>query len=262
MLNSRLISACFHALLIALGFLTFTAARKVEKQSHVEQLIFSADLPVPTVRPIHSMVSGPRLSRPALLSIGVRVATPVEEQQPRLVALSNSATVELPSAPVAQVVEAPQVTVGAFGSPAAGNASSHQGGTVSQAGFGANGDAVRTLHGGARVVAAGFNTTQAPLTVPVATHESIQPPVVSYEASPIYSEAARTEHITGTVVLRVRFTAEGSVKVLQVVQGLGYGLDESAIRTAESIRFTPAVQGGHAVAFDTLARITFQLGVE
>jgi TonB family protein len=253
----RLVSVSAHLLIAALILLLGTVAHTVVQQQHAETLVFPMDLPVPLVHPIQTL-RAPSVTR---LSIGVVKLSPgSHDVAPQVVKLEASSIVELPQITQSIVTEAPQVTVGSFGQPT-GVIGSGNGHGVSLAGFGANARP-QGMHAGGRIVAAGFNITQAPAAVPVAVGESIQPPVVSYEASPIYTETAHEAHISGVVVLRVRFTAEGSVKVLRVVQGLGYGLDESAIRTAESIRFTPAVQGGHAVAFDTLARITFQLGVE
>jgi TonB family protein len=47
--------------------------------------------------------------------------------------------------------------------------------------------------------------------------------------------------------------------VLRVVRGLGHGLDESAIRAANGIRFKPAQRNGHPVDFRTTLTIVFRL---
>ena len=39
----------------------------------------------------------------------------------------------------------------------------------------------------------------------------------------------------------------GRLRVLRVVQGLGYGLDEQAVKAAEQIKFKPASQEGQRV---------------
>ena len=70
---------------------------------------------------------------------------------------------------------------------------------------------------------------------------------------------ARQLHIEGDVTLQVKFTAEGQVQVLQVLNGLGHGLDEQARVVAEGIRFKPATKDGHAVDEVTIIRVTFQL---
>ena len=84
-------------------------------------------------------------------------------------------------------------------------------------------------------------------------------PVVLSEPHPQYTEEARSLKIQGEVTLQVRFTASGQVEVLQVVAGLGHGLDEQAKRVAEQIRFKPAMRNGQAVDDVTYIHITFQL---
>ena len=76
---------------------------------------------------------------------------------------------------------------------------------------------------------------------------------------PDYTEEARRLRVQGDVVLRVLFAASGRVQVLDVVQGLGYGLDENARRAAEQIRFKPASNDGKPVDSTANVRIAFQL---
>jgi TonB family protein len=77
--------------------------------------------------------------------------------------------------------------------------------------------------------------------------------------NPAYTEEARRLQIEGEVVLRITFTASGSVEVLAVVRGLGHGLDEKAIEAARRIRFRPALQHGQAVDSTAQLRMSFQL---
>ena len=48
-------------------------------------------------------------------------------------------------------------------------------------------------------------------------------------------------------------------EVQRVVQGLGYGLDDSAQAAAREIRFRPAQQEGHAVDSTAIVHIVFEL---
>lgn len=59
-----------------------------------------------------------------------------------------------------------------------------------------------------------------------------------------YTDAARQAQVQGTVILRVTFSATGSVGQISVVKGLGNGLTEQAIAAARGIRFEPAKRGG------------------
>lgn len=85
------------------------------------------------------------------------------------------------------------------------------------------------------------------------------PPDVTYKPKAEYTSEARSLKIEGNVVLQVRFRANGQVDVLAVVHGLGHGLDDQARRVAQSMRFKPAMQGGHAVDYVTNVTVSFQL---
>ena len=77
--------------------------------------------------------------------------------------------------------------------------------------------------------------------------------------TPAYTDEGRTKKIEGDVLLEVVFTASGEVKVQRVVQGLGYGLDDSAKAAARQIRFTPAQQDGQPVDSTAIVHIVFAL---
>jgi TonB family protein len=59
--------------------------------------------------------------------------------------------------------------------------------------------------------------------------------------------------------VRVLFTAAGEVQVLDVVRGLGHGLDESALRAAKQIKFKPAQRDGQPVDSSATVHIVFQM---
>jgi TonB family protein len=86
-----------------------------------------------------------------------------------------------------------------------------------------------------------------------------KPVEILAKPKPIYTDEARAKKIEGDVLLQVVFTASGEVRVERVVQGLGYGLDQSAEAAARQIRFRPALQGGQPVDFAAVVHITFEL---
>jgi hypothetical protein len=49
------------------------------------------------------------------------------------------------------------------------------------------------------------------------------------------------------------------VRVLRVVRGLGYGLDEEAVRSAEQIQFKPALRENQATDSTVVVHVVFQL---
>ncbi|HKS26370.1 MAG TPA: energy transducer TonB [Pyrinomonadaceae bacterium] len=61
---------------------------------------------------------------------------------------------------------------------------------------------------------------------------------------PQYTEEARRNQVTGTVVLRAVFSAGGAVTNIKAVKGLPDGLTEKAIAAARQIKFVPAQKDG------------------
>ena len=76
---------------------------------------------------------------------------------------------------------------------------------------------------------------------------------------PHYTEEARRNQITGTVVLRVVFSSLGEVVDIRAVQSLPFGLTEKAILAARQIRFVPATRGGHPVSVYMQLEYNFNL---
>jgi TonB family protein len=64
---------------------------------------------------------------------------------------------------------------------------------------------------------------------------------------PQYTEDARRNQITGSVVLRVVFSRTGDVTNIRAIHALPFGLTERAIAAARQIRFRPATKDGRLV---------------
>ena len=64
---------------------------------------------------------------------------------------------------------------------------------------------------------------------------------------PQYTEEARRNAVTGSVLLRVVFSRSGEVTNIRAVQSLPFGLTERAIAAARLIRFRPATRDGRPV---------------
>lgn len=84
-------------------------------------------------------------------------------------------------------------------------------------------------------------------------------PILQSQSEPAYTEKARRAHYEGTVVLMIVVGADGSVPEVAVVQPLGLGLDESALRTVHRWKFKPATRDGKPVAVRLLIEVTFKL---
>ena len=87
---------------------------------------------------------------------------------------------------------------------------------------------------------------------------STRPRVIT-KPEPQYTEQARRDQVTGTVVLRVVFSSSGQVTNIQAVQKLGGGLTEKAIAAARQIRFLPAKRNGQPVSMYMQLEYNFNL---
>jgi len=74
-----------------------------------------------------------------------------------------------------------------------------------------------------------------------------------------YTDAARQNQVQGKVVLRVTFSANGSIGQISVISGLGNGLTEQAIAAARSIRFEPAKKAGVPVSVTKPVEYSFTI---
>ena len=87
---------------------------------------------------------------------------------------------------------------------------------------------------------------------------STRPRVIA-KPEPQYTEQARRDQVTGTVVLRVVFSSSGQVTNIHAVHKLGAGLTEKAIAAARQIRFLPAMRNGQPVSMYMQLEYNFNL---
>jgi TonB family protein len=92
-------------------------------------------------------------------------------------------------------------------------------------------------------------------TIPIGI---VLPKPVSY-TRPMYTDEARRRGIEGVVTVEATFDVDGTFKILRVVKGLGYGLDESAQAAVKKWRFAPAYQNGQRVSVVTQIDVNFSL---
>ena len=76
---------------------------------------------------------------------------------------------------------------------------------------------------------------------------------------PQYTEEARRNQISGTVILNVVFSRTGQVINIQAAQPLCCGLTEKAIAAARQIRFVPATREGNPVSVRMQLEYNFNL---
>lgn len=76
---------------------------------------------------------------------------------------------------------------------------------------------------------------------------------------PQYTEEARRNQVSGTVVLRAVFSSSGEVVQIRALRTLPFGLTERAIAAARQIQFMPAVRGGQPVSVAMQLEYNFNL---
>jgi TonB family protein len=160
-------------------------------------------------------------------------------------------------------------SLGSFDMPAGPGAGNGTGGArgskgiVTGTGFGDGTPAAQGKADSSRAVRqGGFGDAEASKTEAKKRTDTGPPqtPVeILFKPKPDYTEEARKAKLEGEVQVRVLFSAGGDVRVLEVVRGLGRGLDESAVRAAQQIKFKPAQRDGQPVDSTATVRIVFQL---
>ena len=76
---------------------------------------------------------------------------------------------------------------------------------------------------------------------------------------PQYTEEARRNQVSGTVVLRAVFSSAGEVIQIRALRTLPFGLTERAIAAARQIQFVPAMIGGQQVSVAMQLEYNFNL---
>src|SRR5271166_3383284 len=174
---------------------------------------------------------------------------PASNNHGRPVTIAQAGSFELPSGP-------------GYGNGTGGARGAR--GVVASTGFGsgvATGDSTASSsHGTVRH--AGFGDADVVAAQPkVKSVEVIKtlPVEITFKPRPVYTDEGRQLKIEGEVLLDVVFSANGQIRIVRVLRGLGHGLDESAVRAAEKIQFKPALRDGHPADFEAVLRIEFQL---
>ncbi len=90
--------------------------------------------------------------------------------------------------------------------------------------------------------------------------EGVTAPEILHAPNPSYTEEARVARAEGVVSLKAVIRKDGSADSFEVVRGVGYGLDESAMHTiASEWRFKPAAYKGQPVDFQADIEVSFEV---
>ena len=84
-------------------------------------------------------------------------------------------------------------------------------------------------------------------------------PTILFRVDPIYPEEARKALYEGTVVLEAIVRKDGSIDILRVIRGLGFGLDENAVKALKLWKFRPGMRRGVPVDVALNIEINFHL---
>jgi TonB family protein len=87
----------------------------------------------------------------------------------------------------------------------------------------------------------------------------VKAPSLLYKVEPEYSEEARAAKYQGTVLLKVVVDVDGRAKDIQVLNGLGLGLDEKAVMAIQQWKFKPGERDGAPVPVQAQIEVNFKL---
>lgn len=76
---------------------------------------------------------------------------------------------------------------------------------------------------------------------------------------PYYTDGARQNNISGTVVLKILFKADGKIGDITVISDLPGGLTNEAVKAARKIKFLPAQVDGKPIDFTKSIQYTFTI---
>jgi TonB family protein len=86
-----------------------------------------------------------------------------------------------------------------------------------------------------------------------------KPPVLLNNVMAEFSDDAKRNKIQGVVIVSLVVDEEGMPTDIQLVRGVGHGLDENAIAAVSQYRFQPATLDGNAIAHRITVEVDFHL---
>ncbi len=89
--------------------------------------------------------------------------------------------------------------------------------------------------------------------------EGIKTPQITQKTKPKYTEKAKANSVEGIVILSAVFRRNATMTDIKIINSLGYGLDEEAIKAALLIKFTPGEKDGKTVNVRARLEFTFSL---
>ena len=87
-------------------------------------------------------------------------------------------------------------------------------------------------------------------------------PLLIRKVEPSYTEKARDAKLEGSVMLSIEIWEDGKPHNIQVLRGIGMGLDEQAVEAVEQWEFKPGTKNGKPVRVLAQVQVTFRLVVK
>ena len=88
---------------------------------------------------------------------------------------------------------------------------------------------------------------------------STQAPELLHRVNPEYPELARRARMEGFVILQAVIDKQGNVTDVEVLRGLGLGLDVAAMDAVKQWKYTPTTYNGRPVEVILTVNVVFQL---
>jgi TonB family protein len=90
-------------------------------------------------------------------------------------------------------------------------------------------------------------------------HPGYKRPVPVNRPRPNYTESARYNKIQGVIRVVVEVDEQGKLGAILIIKGIGYGLDEEAVKAVRMLKFKPALIAGKPAAFWVPIDVEFNL---
>lgn len=207
----------------------------------------------PVAEPMENAEFIPELSLPPPPSGGTRVRneTPAPKPTTPVAETVQPKEEEIPDElPAPAAAETPNVVADFSTTPSA------SGGPVDSGGFGDGDGPIGGFDG------SGHSEISGPGVVSDQPYEitgAIARPVLRTRVDPLYPETARRARQGGVVILKTVIDESGRVTQIQVVKGLGFGLQQAAIDAVSKWRFEPATMNGRPVKVFFNLTVNFSL---
>jgi TonB family protein len=102
-----------------------------------------------------------------------------------------------------------------------------------------------------------YGKADKPPQASLSNSATYKPPRTIHSVDPQFSEEARAERFSGTVLLGLIVDENGAPRKIRVIKSVGHGLDEQALIALQQYRFAPGTKDGKPVAMWIQVEISF-----